>query len=300
MNNKSKKTKSKNKSKYELSFLKSNKLINLYKLKILYKKTLKYLKNIDDEVFFKLKDDIFKRNVDSNKTQILRNILLSFNKKAPFDYIPKINTEFNLKSENNCFKDYKKIKTLGQGNYGTTYLVEKGGKEYALKEQKIVTSTWKPNKEDQLKLVKNEIIISKKMGDLGISPKIYDYYTCYENSILQVYILMEYMNYGTLKEWILKNNFTNSNKNDILKKINQLHKHGIVHNDLHLENILVTEINGKPEFYIADFGLGLTLESIKKKDYRKDIDTFTNQIIFLEENKYVDIISRLFVINGLI
>jgi hypothetical protein len=43
MNNKSKKTKSKNKSKYELSFLKSNKLINLYKLKILYKKKMIYL-----------------------------------------------------------------------------------------------------------------------------------------------------------------------------------------------------------------------------------------------------------------
>ena len=107
------------------------------------------------------------------------------------------------------------------------------------------------------------------MGDLGIGPKIYDYYTCYDNSVLQVYILMEYMNGGTLKDWILKNNFTKQHRKEILDKIEKLHTHDIVHNDLHSENILVKEVNGKPEFYIADFGLGLTLNNIKKEIIEK-------------------------------
>ena len=300
MKNKSKKTKSKNKSKYELSFLKDNKLINLNKLKILYKKTLKYLKSMKDDDYNKFKSDINKRIVNEDKLDILRNIIRTFNKRASFEYIPKIESDIKLINENKCFKDYEKLDTLGQGQFGITYLVEKDNNKYALKEQKIVIDTWKPKKDDQMKLLKNEIILSQKMGELGIGPKIYDYYTCYDNSVLQVYILMEYMNGGTLKEWILKNNFTKQHKKEILEKIENLHKQDIAHNDLHLENILVNEVNGKPEFYIADFGLGLTLKNIKKRDYINDFDTFNNNLIFLEESKYIETISRLFIINGLI
>ena len=56
-----------------------------------------------------------------------------------------------------------------------------------------------PIKKEQIDRIKNEIILSKKMGDKNIGPKIYDYYICVENNTTKVLILMEYMNGGTLK-----------------------------------------------------------------------------------------------------
>jgi tRNA A-37 threonylcarbamoyl transferase component Bud32 len=304
MSNKSKKTKSKNKTKTnntDISFLNGNKLIDLNKIKQLYKKTLRYLKNMNQEEFEKLKNEISKKNIKRNKINIIRNIFSSFNVKSSFEYIPKIDlSAVKLIQERKCFKDYNKIDTLGQGAFGITYLVEKDDKKYALKEQKITIVEWKPSKEDQLILIKNEILISQKMGELGIGPKIYDYYTCVEKSVLQVYILMEYMDGGTLKEWALKNNFTKQHKKEILEKIENIHKEGVIHYDLHLENVLVKENNGKPEFYISDFGIGLTLDSIKERDHKKDFNMFNDALIFLEENKYLDTIASLFIINGLI
>ena len=303
MSNKSKKTKSKNKTKInntDISFLNGNKLIDLNKIKILYKKTLRYLKNMNQDNFEKLKNEISKKNIKRNKINIIRNIFNTFNATSSFQYIPKIDPSVKLIQERKCFKDYNKIDTLGQGAFGITYLVEKDDKKYALKEQKITIVDWKPSKEDQLILIKNEILISQKMGELGIGPKIYDYYTCIDNSVLQVYILMEYMDGGTLKDWALKNNFTNQHKKNVLEKIEKIHKEEVVHYDLHLENILVKENNGKPEFYIADFGIGLTLDSIKDRGYNQDLSMFNTSLILLNNNKYLDIIASLFIINGLI
>jgi serine/threonine protein kinase len=305
MSNKSKKTKSKNKTKTkknntDISFLNGNKLIDLNKIKILYKKTLRYLKNMNQDNFEKLKNEIGKKNIKETNKNILRNIFNTFNETSSFQYIPKIDPSVKLIQESKCFKDYNKLDTLGQGAFGITYLVEKGDKKYALKEQQITTGPWKPSKENQLTLIKNEILISQKMGELAVGPKIYDYYTCIDKSVLQVYILMEYMDGGTLKDWALKNNFTNQHKKNVLEKIEKIHKEDVVHYDLHLENILVKENNGYPEFYIADFGIGLTLDSIKDRDYTQDLNRFNDSLILLNNNKYLDIIASLFIINGLI
>ena len=52
-----------------------------------------------------------------------------------------------------------------------------------------------------------------------------------------------------------------------------MHNVGVVYNDLHLNNILVEEVNGKAHLYIADFGLSKTKETlfdtIKKNDYSR-------------------------------
>ena len=95
---------------------------------------------------------------------------------------------------------------MGSGAYGTTYLVEnKAGRQFALKQQTISVEEWSPPIEDQIKMVKNEILISSKMGKKNIGPKIYNSYTCEDNGSLKINIVMEYMNAGTLKEWYGKN-----------------------------------------------------------------------------------------------
>ena len=55
------------------------------------------------------------------------------------------------------------------------------------------------------------------------------------------------------------------------KNIEKMHKEGITHRDLHSDNILVEEKNGKTKFFISDFGLSETKKTLfnklKKGDY---------------------------------
>ena len=70
-----------------------------------------------------------------------------------------------------------------------------------------------------------------------------------------------------------KRDLTEEEEKIIEEKIEEMHKAGVVHNDLHLNNILVEEVNDKTNFYIADFGLSKTKETlfdtVKKNDYSR-------------------------------
>jgi serine/threonine protein kinase len=70
--------------------------------------------------------------------------------------------------------DYKIIKELGSGVFGTTYLVKKDNKEYALKIEKILE---KDIKEDLSSPVWREIDFAKNLGNLYPDQfmKLYDY-----------------------------------------------------------------------------------------------------------------------------
>ena len=72
-----------------------------------------------------------------------------------------------------------------------------------------------------------------------------------------------------------KRDLTKEEIDMIDKKIEKMHKEGITHRDLHSDNILVEEINEKPnekpKFFITDFGLSQTKKTLfnklKKGDY---------------------------------
>ena len=290
----------------DMSPLKSSgKLLDIDQIKGLYDSTFEYLKDLNESQMDEMKELINSQAIDEDKIKFLNNLLNIFTKVdigTVSSNIPRTIPVFNLKEEKDCFEGYKTIQTLGAGQYGTTYLVEnEAGRQFALKQQTILSEEWSPPIEDQIQMVKNEILISEEMGKKNIGPKIYDSYTCEEDGNLKINIVMEYMNAGTLKEWYGKNSFTEYHKRKVEEKINAAHDEGILHGDLHLENIFVNvDKNGEPEFFLGDFGMGHTLKGLIDVRKQYDMNTFGDTLKREQNDKYKDIIVKLFIINGLV
>ena len=207
--------------------------------------------------------------------------------------------EPKTKGPNCCFGDYKVLHELGAGDYGTVYLVEKDAKKYAIKTQHININNVYVSLNDSMKEMKNEIDISKKMGEMNIGPKLYDYYMCQPDmDKITVFIIMEWMTEGTLDNWLQNNKLSKSQEATILKKIKQMHDAGIVHADIHSQNIFVTKKKSKTEFYIGDFGLSKTVKDLVKHQQEFDIE----RVKILSKNNalFHPYIAKLFVICELI
>ena len=202
------------------------------------------------------------------------------------------NNQYNL-PENLIF-----IKEIDQGAFGKVIHVKdkKSQKDFALK----IMIKSKYNSEFINKM-KEEIQILKKLHH----DNIVKYYGHIE-TINELFIKMEYLKFGTLKNWIKqnKNNITEEQASLIIKKIlsaiNYLHQNQICHRDLKPQNIMFSKENDLNSIKIIDFGLSLqnfdfllnsdycgTLtymapELIKRKSYDLSIDIWSIGIIMFK------------------
>lgn len=231
----------------------------------------KVTKNIRRE-FRKLKKEgftDFERKLYSLYMNIVKEESITIDKykdKLPI-YLPS-----NSKSKQACFKKMKELKTLGEGAYGKVYLVSNKKYKYAIKVQQLRGDD---DEQDQLR---REYEISKKMGELGIGPKIYDNYICKDPQTgkLSSYIIMEYMRGGNIMDWLdnqeeVTPKMIQQLTNQLRSKLKKVHKAKFVHKDLHEGNIFIQiHKNGQPELMIGDFGLAASFKDIIK--VRTDID----------------------------
>lgn len=98
-----------------------------------------------------------------------------------------------------------------------------------------------------------EVKLSVPMGKLGISPKVHDYFMCMNAG----FIIMEKWD-GSLKTLLQGNYYLpNEQKKQIAELVKRMHSYGIIHNDLHADNILYKSKGIHKEFSIIDFGLAL-------------------------------------------
>jgi tRNA A-37 threonylcarbamoyl transferase component Bud32 len=71
------------------------------------------------------------------------------------------------------------------------------------------------------------------------------------------------------------------------KDVKKMHKAGIIHNDLHAGNILVTDSNDRPEFYYIDLNRGRIKSELSTKQRMNDLARFKlttlEQEIFMKE-----------------
>lgn len=125
--------------------------------------------------------------------------------------------------------------------------------------------------------VLREYRIGKQMGDAGVGPKVYTYYTIKtrmpwlvaRNMLSQnvpgqfaLFIIMENLAYNakklqTLTDYVNRGNPYPYEQVQRLKGI--LVKHGVLHGDLHSNNIMVkTRSNGSIRVYFIDFGRSLS------------------------------------------
>ena len=155
-------------------------------------------------------------------------------------------------------KEYKIIKTLGQGGNGKVYQVldEKDNKYYAIKTIPIHNLD-----EEDIKQIENEAKILSNIDDIHIV-KYYDSDRNKEN----FNILMEYCEGSDLKKFI--NEYKTKNELidekiineiilDICLGIKVIHQKNLIHRDLKPENLFITKEN---KVKIGDFGISKQLD----------------------------------------
>ena len=165
---------------------------------------------------------------------------------------------------------YKILNKLGDGSYGTVYSainILTGSKIAMKKIEKI-----KENEIDDLQ-IKNEIDILKKLDHPNIV-KIYEFYDTKKN----YFIITEYCKHGELYSYI-KYSYTETQLAvlfyQVFSGLCYLHDNHILHRDLKLENIMISEIekdlSSHYDFFwikIIDFG---TAKIFKKSKNEKTV-----------------------------
>ena len=166
---------------------------------------------------------------------------------------------------------YDIIKIIGEGGFGKVYYAKN---KFSNTEVSIKTINKSKNENlifDNLS-IKNEIDVLKSLSHPNIM-KIYEFYSNEES----YFLVNEYIKYGELSKKI-KQTFSELQISviifQILKGLSYIHSHNIIHRDIKLENIMISDIeniliNGKIEpFYwikIIDFGIAKFTSSNKKE-----------------------------------
>ena len=162
---------------------------------------------------------------------------------------------------------YKVLNKLGDGSYGTVYSainILTGSKIAMKKIEKI-----KENEIDDLQ-IKNEIDILKKLDHPNIV-KIYEFYDTKKN----YFIITEYCKHGELYSYI-KYSYTETQLAvlfyQVFSGLCYLHDNHILHRDLKLENIMISEIekdlSSNYDFFwikIIDFGTAKIFKKSKNE-----------------------------------
>jgi len=191
----------------------------------------------------------------------------------------------------NCFQShYKIIEYLGEGSFGKVFKAREisTGRTVAVKKMSINHS------EKKYSNIIKEINLLKHLDH----PNIVKYYDYFEEEDY-IYLMMEYLEGGTLREYIKNNeNITENESRIIIKQLltalSYLHYNcDICHRDVKPENIMFANKNDINELKLLDFGL--SSDSFESKNYLENCGTLIymapeqiNKIIY---SKAVDVWS---------
>jgi len=192
-----------------------------------------------------------KRDSSSRKPQVL--VRINFSKLPGEKHVPE-------RDRNKPIEEYYTLgKTLGLGGFSVVKQATDKitGREVAVKiiniNQKSKMKDDDEPEEDPGVMIQQEIEIMKMLKH----PNIVEFYEFFQTTD-QVFVVMELVTGGELLDIVsAKGSFAPSEAAEIIREVllavDYMHKNGIVHRDLKLENLLVDEKNKTVK--ITDFGL---------------------------------------------
>lgn len=185
----------------------------------------------------------------------------------------------------NCLKDpadYKRLKFINSGEYGSVYRLLNDQNQPSNKCIKFVNITATLNNLKYINFLK-EMEISKIAGNIGVGPVIYDAYICVNDADSTCYgiIYMEYLEGITLSKYMDQHLLEDDRlllKKLIHEKIAKLHQHHILHSDLHADNVFII-LDQKRELSdvkIIDYGFSQYIQDYIyfRNHYRLNEDLF--------------------------
>lgn len=156
----------------------------------------------------------------------------------------------------NDFGGYKILKRLGYGTYANTYLGEKNGKLYTIKELKKLSSTID---------LYSEILSLKRILPCDGVPRFHSAYI--KRKTKKVYLIMEYVKGMPLIDFInklrmddkIKDNITSYDLKNIMIQLAStlkcVHEHNRIHRDIKDDNVIIDVMSYPPKVTLIDFGL---------------------------------------------
>ena len=240
----------------------------------------------------------FNRKQRKSVTLIHNNFLLNEKLRGVEMNIPVMQETFIIPKFGDPDKYYKKIKDLGSGSYGSVYQAKNLIMDNIVAIKMI--EKVQENMVDDLE-IKNEVNILKSLSHPNIV-KIYEFF----DTVIYYYIVTEYCKRGELFSYIT--NVYNERQlaalfYQVFSGLCYLHEKKILHRDLKLENLMVSEVEkdlvtGEEYFWIKiiDFGTAKIFQKNKtektiigssyyiapevlKKKYNEKCDTWSVGVI---------------------
>lgn len=188
--------------------------------------------------------------------------------------------EIIYQSNNYCNHEWKPVTEIGtDGTYGEIWAACcKDNCNYVMKYMPYDNGARRNKREDII----NEIITHNKCSEHGLCPVIYDSWLCDTGG---VYVMELYK--MTVLQLLLKFKSISDRQKvlaNIITLTDKLHRYGIYHGDLHLDNIMVvnrtdnSETLNNYEYYFIDFGKGGNFISMNDPHIKDDYIEISSHI----------------------
>lgn len=273
----------------------------------------KNLKSVSHPKMYQLllRPYIDKKNLE-RQFRLISNIL-NVSNKGNTNSNSFVSNHFNHDTDNQirslkCIKEKIDIKKdyLGKGKYGYVYKINPNVAVKVTDLIGVYEATHKPFCKNHVKeCIHEEYTLSKKAGELGVGPKIFNAFVCKVSKKEHYHIMyMELIKGVTLEDWLKKKNITQKDKNLVLDKLKaaltKLHQHNIIHEDLHDNNVMVTGNSSKNyDVKLVDFGLANSFQSRIQEGINWNVDNLNKILV---NDPYYDTTTYLesFVITKLV